>query len=88
MRIYPNAKINEIRKKARKMKYPPRGGMKKYRKGNFLYLLDADERICNAYYKPENVNFKDIKPVMFDWDDDTKIWKRLRYYSMVNTWAQ
>jgi len=69
MKIYPNAKINEIKKNAIDLPpfmYGPRTIHKKYQKDNFIYVIVDNE--INAMHKPTGI--------MFEYNEKTKKWKR------------
>ena len=76
MKIYPNAKLKEIKANATFVPYGPRGPHYEYRKGNFLYLYSKEEKTLFALYTP-SYNKKIVK--MFDWNFKTKRWKAINY---------
>lgn len=71
VKIYPNAKVGEVKKKARKMRYPPREGTKKYEKGNFMYLVSGEIDEVIAMHKPTKT--------MFKWSTKTRMWRKVSY---------
>ena len=74
---YPNATITEIKKNAvdaGESPYGPRKVYKKYKKGNYLYMIT--DKVIQALYIP---SWKKQLKIMFEWKPKKKKWELLTY---------
>lgn len=79
IKVRPNATISEIKKKAKEVGASTKqmiGDVKKYKKGNFLYLVSRNGNYIRALYTP---SYKKKLTIMFEWYSKNKKWTPLTY---------